>query len=72
MVWQIYVNAGGLINHDDGMREFKSPKNTVLRMQHKLPCLVTILDWVILFQSEGHTQPKKDTGNKFAQREVSG
>lgn len=43
-----------------------------LRHQKKFPCWATCKSWIDLYESEGHVNPKRATGNKESTREING
>mmetsp|Transcript_18063 Transcript_18063/g.31107 ORF Transcript_18063/g.31107 Transcript_18063/m.31107 type:complete len:377 (+) Transcript_18063:246-1376(+) len=68
-VLQIWLNAGGAIGGYDALR---APQYNILRQQKKFPHFDTCKRWIRIYLSEGHTLPKRATGNARASREIEG
>ena len=64
MVLQMHFNGVNLRN--------LPPEFADLRLNNKFPCHTTCRDWIRIFHEAGDICPKRATGNRYAEREISG
>ena len=49
-----------------------TPEIEEMRAEKKFPCLATCNNWIYRYIEEGHWNPRRHTGNLFAEREILG
>lgn len=49
-----------------------TPEINAMRAEKKFPCLSTCNNWIAQYVEEGNVDPKRRTGNMFAEREILG
>jgi len=63
MVLQMHFNGVNLCN--------LPPEFADIRLNNKFPCHITCRDWIRIFHEAGDICPKRATGNRYAEREIS-